>query len=373
MPAQGEAGADRGPESRRNEADGASNFRTVAEASSPELESALSACEFPLVVWVSPTGMIRLANQGAADLVGVPLEKLVGKTILQLVSPRDAVERALAAVTSDEIEELAGKRQIWHPNGEASAVRVWTRAIELDGERGGVTLIIRGSDVGRLGRDLSVPWRNLVPIAVGIINRRWIIEAVSADIQDVIGRTPQEISGQRLLDIVHPDDVVRLTLPSGAPPTAATSRCHVRLIRPGNTWVQGCVLFAPWDDEGRRLSFAVVGPSRSDPFPAGRVAELELRLRRIAAEVRAAGVLDNFGEWLTPAEVPELGELTSRQWEILGRLLQGERVATIAAGLFVSPSTVRNHLATIFRKFGVHSQSALLERLRQPQGKIRGR
>jgi PAS domain S-box-containing protein len=373
MPAQGKARVIRSPESRRNKADGASDFRTVAEVSSPELESALSACEFPLVVWVSPTGVIRLANQAAANLVGLPLEKLVGETMLQLVSPRDAVERALVAVTSDEIEELAGKRQIWHPNGETSAVRVWTRAIELDGERGGVTLIIRSSDVGRLGRDLSVPWRNLVPIAVGIINRSWVIEAVSADIQDVISRTPQEISGQRLLDIVHPDDVARLTLPSGAPPTAATSRCHVRLRRWGDTWVEGCVLFAPWDDEGRRLSFAVVGPSLSDPIPASRVAELELRLRRIAAEVRAAGVLDNFGELLTPALVPELRELTSRQWEILGRLLQGERVATIAAELFVSPSTVRNHLATIFRKFGVHSQSELLERLRQPRSAIQDR
>jgi DNA-binding CsgD family transcriptional regulator len=143
----------------------------------------LSACEFPLVVWVSPSGLIKLANRPAADLAGIPLENLVAKTILQLFSPRDAVERALAAVTSDEVEELGGRRHLWHANQEALAVRVWTRAIELDGERGGVTLIIQSSDVARLGRDLSTPWRNLVPIAVGIINQSWVIEAVSADIR----------------------------------------------------------------------------------------------------------------------------------------------------------------------------------------------
>jgi hypothetical protein len=35
----------------------------------------------------------------------------------------------------------------------------------------------------------------------------------------------------------------------------------------------------------------------------------------------------------------------------------------IASQLYVSQSTVRNHLATIFHKFGVHSQAELLELL----------
>jgi DNA-binding CsgD family transcriptional regulator len=39
-------------------------------------------------------------------------------------------------------------------------------------------------------------------------------------------------------------------------------------------------------------------------------------------------------------------------------------VSTIADTLFVSQSTVRNHLATIFKKFGVHSQAELLELLK---------
>jgi DNA-binding NarL/FixJ family response regulator len=59
-----------------------------------------------------------------------------------------------------------------------------------------------------------------------------------------------------------------------------------------------------------------------------------------------------------------MGQLTSRQWEILNRLLRGERVPTIANALFISPSTVRNHLSAIFEKFGVHSQAELIERIR---------
>jgi DNA-binding NarL/FixJ family response regulator len=56
--------------------------------------------------------------------------------------------------------------------------------------------------------------------------------------------------------------------------------------------------------------------------------------------------------------------LSPRQADILTRLLRGERVATIAAELYVSPTTVRNHLTAIFRKFGVHSQTELIELLR---------
>jgi DNA-binding NarL/FixJ family response regulator len=113
------------------------------------------------------------------------------------------------------------------------------------------------------------------------------------------------------------------------------------------------------------MVFALVGPPVPFPAPADRVRELESRLRRIGLEVRAAGVLDNLALLPTPGELPELGQLTTRQREILSRLRRGDRVATIAAELYVSPSTVRNHLAAIFRKFGVHSQAELLELLRR--------
>lgn len=56
--------------------------------------------------------------------------------------------------------------------------------------------------------------------------------------------------------------------------------------------------------------------------------------------------------------------LTPRQWEVLQLLLEGSRVPVISAKLEVSRSTVRNHLATIFRKCGVHSQSELIEYFR---------
>jgi DNA-binding CsgD family transcriptional regulator len=95
-----------------------------------------------------------------------------------------------------------------------------------------------------------------------------------------------------------------------------------------------------------------------------RVAELEAHLRRIVAELRAAGVMEDL-DILPPANhQPPRADLTSRERQILIRLRDAQRVSQIAAELYVSPSTVRNHLATIFRKFGVHSQAELLAVLR---------
>lgn len=105
---------------------------------------------------------------------------------------------------------------------------------------------------------------------------------------------------------------------------------------------------------------------------AERVAELEMRLRRIAAEVRAARVLDDIAALPGPSDPTGLDDLTPRQSEVLNRLLQGQRVLSIASELYLNPSTVRNHLAAIFRKFGVHSQTELLEFFRQRRGAPEG-
>jgi DNA-binding CsgD family transcriptional regulator len=94
----------------------------------------------------------------------------------------------------------------------------------------------------------------------------------------------------------------------------------------------------------------------------GRVANLERRLWRIAREFE--GVELPGANLPDPFSRPEVAELSPRQWEVLTRLLRGDRVPRIAEELFLSQSTVRNHLADIFRKMGVHSQEELLDLFR---------
>jgi DNA-binding NarL/FixJ family response regulator len=98
-----------------------------------------------------------------------------------------------------------------------------------------------------------------------------------------------------------------------------------------------------------------------------RVANLERSLWRIAREFEGSGVLASVAitaNVVDPYSMPGVAELSPRQWEVLTRLLQGERVPRIAEELFLSQSTVRNHLADMFKKMGVHSQEELLDLFR---------
>jgi DNA-binding CsgD family transcriptional regulator len=98
--------------------------------------------------------------------------------------------------------------------------------------------------------------------------------------------------------------------------------------------------------------------------PARRADQLEKHLWRIAVEIRAAGLTPAAREALPLDPIKEFGEMTTRQREIVARLAAGERVKEIARDMYLSPSTVRNHLTAVFRRFGVHSQLELISVLK---------
>jgi len=57
--------------------------------------------------------------------------------------------------------------------------------------------------------------------------------------------------------------------------------------------------------------------------------------------------------------------LSEREQAIVTQLLDGDRVPAIARTMYLSPSTIRNHLSTIFRKLGVNSQQELVDLYRR--------
>jgi PAS domain S-box-containing protein len=339
----------------------------VGKVESPDLSLAADQLGFPLVVW-DRQGTIRLANRAAADLVGLSLDELIGMPVTSYASPTDSVQQGIADLDAGRLEVgYTATRSITAGRGEAIAVAVAVRAIEVDGERVAISLIVPNGELPRLGRH---PWRTsidlMVPIVVGVADEDWRIRVISSEVDELIGRRPEECVGLSLLDMAHPDDAAELRSKVGDPPTGPFALPGVRFAGSDGSWNTVYFLVAPKNVVPTEIRFALVARvEKSFPRSLGRVEELELRLRRIGSEVRAAGLLDSMD--MVPAlnEYPQLGELSSRQWEILNRLLRGERVPTIAKELFVSQSTVRNHLSTLFQKFGVHNQAELIERLRR--------
>lgn len=60
------------------------------------------------------------------------------------------------------------------------------------------------------------------------------------------------------------------------------------------------------------------------------------------------------------AKPAELSDLTPREQEVLGLISHGMTDVEIAAKLALTRSTVRNHVATLYSKIGVHSRSSAI-------------
>jgi DNA-binding CsgD family transcriptional regulator/PAS domain-containing protein len=329
-----------------------------------DIHQALLGCDCPMIVWELPAGTVLLANPSAAELFGIPLDRLVGTPADQLLTPVEAVRRTIAMVASGTLDDVHAERLIPSPSGEGTAVRAWIRSITVDGARAAVSLLVRVDEVGRLGRDPATPWRDLLAVAVGIADRRLHVRVVSDDIRGAMGIEPEAIVGRSLTEVLGLEVDALLNADSDS----TVSHFHARADRHGAPTIHGCVLLARSTREpADRVAFAIIGAPAELPSAAiHRVAELERRLRVIGAEVRAARVLEHVDNLPSLDDHPALRGLTTRQWDILSRLLQGDRPTTIAADLFISATTVRNHLSTIFRKFGVHSQAELLAAFRKP-------
>jgi PAS domain S-box-containing protein len=92
--------------------------------------------------------------------------------------------------------------------------------------------------------------------------------------------------------------------------------------------------------------------------PGSLAAELANVASRLQTLSYSASLSDRPG---MPVDAPALHELSAREKQILALLMQNLRVPAIAERLFISQSTVRNHLKAIYRKIGVGSQRELID------------
>lgn len=194
------------------------------------------------------------------------------------------------------------------------------------------------------------------PAILGSTNAHLIIDRLSAGAEILLGFSSGELIGQSLLQLVSRADVLSLvtaaarsletdkwtSLSVAVQRDEESMRCRLVLVpvRPAPS-----LMFALTNDPARRHR---LGPG--DGTGAGRESPAEP-----AGPARRPAL---------PAEVPALTRLSAREVEIVRRLLNGDRVPAIADGLFLSQSTVRNHLSGVFRKLGVRSQQELIYVLR---------
>lgn len=123
------------------------------------------------------------------------------------------------------------------------------------------------------------------------------------------------------------------------------------------------------------LHLVSVAPlAADDSVGIARWLSQNLALQRFRDGVlRLDGAMEGFAD-RPPADVrspsarlealPGHASLTSREREVLVRVVEGLRVTHVAEDLGIQPATVRNHLKAIFRKTGLRSQAQLVEAAR---------
>jgi DNA-binding NarL/FixJ family response regulator len=79
----------------------------------------------------------------------------------------------------------------------------------------------------------------------------------------------------------------------------------------------------------------------------------------------AARLTATFGDSRAARRAAQFPDLTGREREILGLIAQGYSNTEIAARLFLSTKTVRNHISSIFAKLAVTDRAQAIVRARE--------
>jgi DNA-binding CsgD family transcriptional regulator len=100
------------------------------------------------------------------------------------------------------------------------------------------------------------------------------------------------------------------------------------------------------------------------PGPDSRLDNLERTMRRFSQDLHALGFAAQAASTDDRRVIPR--DLPDRQSQVVSLMLSGLDVGEIAAALYLSPHTVRNHTKAAFRVLDVHSRAELFKRYRRP-------
>jgi DNA-binding NarL/FixJ family response regulator len=74
--------------------------------------------------------------------------------------------------------------------------------------------------------------------------------------------------------------------------------------------------------------------------------------------------------YLSQNEKPKIGDLSARQREILEMVVEGLSNAEIAARLYISESTIKQHLRAVYKVLGVHNRTEAAKTMREHAGGV---
>jgi DNA-binding NarL/FixJ family response regulator len=77
-----------------------------------------------------------------------------------------------------------------------------------------------------------------------------------------------------------------------------------------------------------------------------------------------------LGYFFSQNEKPKIGDLSARQREILEMVVEGLSNAQIAGRLYLSESTIKQHLGAVYKELGVHNRTEAAKTMREQAGGV---
>lgn len=312
---------------------------------------------FPALVLEIPSERIVAASPAATQLVDPSGGMIVGHLLEEFTADHPPPGSDLFA--GGRLNGVETLRALRRPLGEDLTVRMWIRSFDHQPASEFVVVVLAApaSSVGALG---PADWRD-APAVVGTADASLLVERISGDAEELFNVPVTDILGRSLLTLVAPEAVSRC-LSALAEASASHNGVTLHLgIRNGVTGPPlACeVLILPLEPSPScSFVFLPIAPGLQGGHESDDLSAILLRLGRAAAVAEVAR--DVLGS-LSTSKIAGLSDLTIRELEIVNRLLHGDRVPSIAKALFLSQSTVRNHLSSVFAKLGVSSQQGLVD------------
>jgi DNA-binding CsgD family transcriptional regulator len=336
------------------------------------VESLVRDSAAPLAAVELPSGRFLAVNPALAKLLGSTADALTGSSSLEQLSPaeRHSAELGFQALADGSLTGYQAIRTRAASGDPSQSFSVWVNAVEVGGPRVGLISVTPAADGGTEFRTPQPPRMvgELGDAVLGTVDGAWRIDRISQDVTALLGVTPEQCVGVPVLGAIHPSDAPGfLAAVEHARRGERSVALVVRLSARSPQWCEVSAVFAVMSPEiPPPMAFALIRcePGTGADAEAGRESRLEAHMLRIADELHAAGLLPSLGQLPVVSRNPRLGLLTGREWAVLTRLLDGQRAAAIAADLFVSQSTVRNHLSSIYAKLQVNGQVDLIRTLR---------
>lgn len=327
-------------------------------ASHPGLD--VGDSDHAVLVLQLPSERILAASAIAAMLLAPSGEQVVGRRLTDFtVAGQSEAPHLIVTGQLDGYQTRRARR-----GGEpAEQLDIWLRAT---GQRTRAQQALAMIDWPRP----AVPSKPTIRAAgpgpvIGATDSQLVLDRVSDNIHSLLGCLPGDVLGQSMLQLVTSQDIASLLLAlAQATSSQQGVSLTVRMLRPDARQLKCQLLLLPLAPQPS-CAFALQ-PAQEALAELRSADELRLLMDRFEQAIGAAAAARKLSQG-SPSDVRPAVELTTRESQIVKRLLSGDRVPAIARQLFLAQSTVRNHLSTVFAKLGVKSQQELIVLLRQEQ------